>query len=278
MPTLRAGNTLTSLLILNYDAAGKLGFYLSAGEQIFSLLVSYGAIKLVSLWAKPPLMWLLSHFFLAPRALTQAKMNALLEGSEFEYALSTAYVLFLVFISAFFSTVLPLSLFICAASCLLRYLTERLYFLRIYKQPPMYDSSLISTAVSWHGAHKMSSLSVPSSPPPPCASAGRAWRPWAARHSQGGGQAGGRPATASGARANRIPLQSRRLSCLGTYRYLPLAIVGKLATMYYFYAETRAGNKGVYLAAAATLVGRTVSSPVTLPLHSRSVSVTSPCH
>ena len=40
-----------------------------------------------------------------------------------------------------------------------------------------------------------------------CASPGRAWRLWAARHSQGRGRPTGRPATASGARANR--LQSR---------------------------------------------------------------------
>ena len=39
---------------------------------------------------------------------------------------------------------------------------------------------------------------------------GRAWRLWAARHSQGRGQATGRPATASGARASR--LRSRRFS------------------------------------------------------------------
>jgi hypothetical protein len=43
----------------------------------------------------------------------------------------------------------------------------------------------------------------------PCASSGRAWRLWAARHSQGGaGRPTGRPATASGARASC--LQSRR--------------------------------------------------------------------
>ena len=45
-----------------------------------------------------------------------------------------------------------------------------------------------------------------------CASSARAWRLCAARHSQGRGQATGRAATASGARASR--LQSRRLSCL----------------------------------------------------------------
>ena len=41
-----------------------------------------------------------------------------------------------------------------------------------------------------------------------CASSGRAWRLWAARHSQGEAPATERPATASGARASR--LQSRR--------------------------------------------------------------------
>ena len=41
-----------------------------------------------------------------------------------------------------------------------------------------------------------------------CASSGRTWRPWAARHSHGRGQPTGRPATASAARASR--LQSRR--------------------------------------------------------------------
>ena len=40
-----------------------------------------------------------------------------------------------------------------------------------------------------------------------CASPGRAWRLWAARHSQGRGRPTGRPATASAARAHR--LQSR---------------------------------------------------------------------
>ena len=48
----------------------------------------------------------------------------------------------------------------------------------------------------------------------PCTSSGRAWRLWAARHSQGRGQATGRPATGPGARASRITLQSRRCSCL----------------------------------------------------------------
>ena len=67
-----------------------------------------------------------------------------------------------------------------------------------------------------------------------CGSSGRAWRLRAARHSQGRGQAIGRPATASGARARR--LQSRRLlfafglsRCEGQptplhYRYITVTI------------------------------------------------------
>lgn len=187
---LYAGNTLTSLLIINWNGMGKLGFYLTAGEQIYSLLISYGAIKLVTLWTVPPIMWVLNRWLLAPAALTQDKMNLLLEGYKFDYARSTAYLLFLVFIAACFSTVLPLSLFICAASCFLRYVTERIYFLHVYKQPPMYDSSLIKAAVS----------------------------------------------------------------------YLPVAIVGKVATMYYFYAETQAAEKGVLLLVAITVVWLTLSS------------------
>ena len=45
-----------------------------------------------------------------------------------------------------------------------------------------------------------------------CTSSGRAWWPRAARHSQGRGQATGRPATPSRARASR--LRSRQFSCL----------------------------------------------------------------
>ena len=41
-----------------------------------------------------------------------------------------------------------------------------------------------------------------------CGPSGRAWRLWAARHTQDRGQATGHPATASGARASRITLQS----------------------------------------------------------------------
>jgi len=108
-----------------------------------------GAIKLVTLWTLPPLYWLKNRFLTAPAALTQQKMNEALEGYAFNYATSTAYILFLVFISALFSTVLPLSLLICAASAGLRYLTERLYFLRVYKRPPRYDASLLRAATSY---------------------------------------------------------------------------------------------------------------------------------
>ena len=45
----------------------------------------------------------------------------------------------------------------------------------------------------------------------PCASSARAWRLWAAQHSQSEAQPLGAPATASAARASR--LQSRRFSC-----------------------------------------------------------------
>ena len=45
-----------------------------------------------------------------------------------------------------------------------------------------------------------------------CTSSGRAWRLWAAQHSQGAAPAYGRPATATVARAS--DLQSRRFHCL----------------------------------------------------------------
>ena len=50
-----------------------------------------------------------------------------------------------------------------------------------------------------------------------CASSGRAWRLWAARHSQGRDRANWRPATASAARASR--LQSRRIPRRWPFRW-----------------------------------------------------------
>ena len=255
---LYTGNTLLSLLLLNWASIGHLGFYLTAGTGVYSLLVSYGAlqhgqsgrlggaitghhglrrlrskawgcpphseegawrrrspqeamdlqphpaqvvtftasdhitgaIKLVTLWTLPPLYWLKNRFLTAPAALTQQRMNEALEGYAFNYATSTASILFLVFISVLFSTVLPLSLLICAASAGLRYLTERLYFLRVYKRPPRYDASLLRAATS----------------------------------------------------------------------YLPVAIAGKIATMLYFYNGTHAGETGVYVLLGITVVWLTLSS------------------
>ena len=48
-----------------------------------------------------------------------------------------------------------------------------------------------------------------------CTSSGRAWRLWAAQHSQGAAPAYGRPATATVARAS--DLQSRRFHCLSLW-------------------------------------------------------------
>ena len=61
---------------------------------------------------------------------------------------------------------------------------------------------------------KVPSLAVPQLGS--CASSGRAWQPWAARHSQGRDRPTERPATASGAQASH--LQSRRFHRLGLFR------------------------------------------------------------
>ena len=48
-------NTLASLLIINFDGIGKLGFYIDFGEQVSALVVTYGLIKLALLWIYIPL-------------------------------------------------------------------------------------------------------------------------------------------------------------------------------------------------------------------------------
>ena len=64
------------------------------------------------------------------------------------------------------------------------------------------------------GMVKVPSLAVPQLGS--CASSGRAWQPWADRHSQGRDRPTERPATASGAQASH--LQSRRFHRLGLFR------------------------------------------------------------
>ncbi len=39
------GTSLSTLLVLNWDGLGRLGFYVEAAPQIFSLLISYAAVK-----------------------------------------------------------------------------------------------------------------------------------------------------------------------------------------------------------------------------------------
>ena len=54
--------------------------------------------------------------------------------------------MFLVILATAFSSALPLALPLCAAYLLLRYLTERLYFVKYYKQTPAYDAKLFHAA------------------------------------------------------------------------------------------------------------------------------------
>jgi len=75
-------------------------------------------------WVNPRSTLLLS----SPGTTTQREMNACFEGAEFYYALNMAQILFLVILATAFSSALPLALPLCAAYLLLRYATERVYF------------------------------------------------------------------------------------------------------------------------------------------------------
>ena len=59
-----------------------------------------------------------------------------------------AQILFLVIVATAFSSALPLALPLCAAYLLIRYATERLYFVKFYTRTPAYDAKLFHAAYS----------------------------------------------------------------------------------------------------------------------------------
>jgi hypothetical protein len=72
--------TLGTLLYLERDGIGRLGFYLKSGKQIYALLFSYVTTKLILLWLTVPLSAFVKEKILARFQPTQRDMNACFEG------------------------------------------------------------------------------------------------------------------------------------------------------------------------------------------------------
>ena len=141
------GNTFLSFIVNNWAALGNLGFYLTGGLQIFTLVISYSVTKSATLIMLPIAKMAMGQLYAAPRAPTQRKMNVKLQGPDFDFAKAASQVVFLVFIGITFSTALPLALPLTALATGLLAFIERLYLLRVYKQPPRYSADLIESAV-----------------------------------------------------------------------------------------------------------------------------------
>ena len=72
--------TLGTLLYLERDGIGQLGFYLKSGKQIYALLASYVTTKLLILWVTVPLSTLIRERSFARFETTQRDLNACFEG------------------------------------------------------------------------------------------------------------------------------------------------------------------------------------------------------
>lgn len=106
-------------------------------------------IKLLSLWSLPHIKYLYKTRLAWRRnTKTQTELNELFAAEQFSYAYNMAAALFLIFMAVLVSTPLPLALVLTSASLLLRYLTERLYFVRVYAKPPCYNGALIESCLS----------------------------------------------------------------------------------------------------------------------------------
>jgi hypothetical protein len=88
------GTSLSTLLVLNWDGLGRLGFYVEAAPQVFSLLISYAFVKILILVAVPAAKYVLARHVKAPKALVQTELNACFEGHPFNYAINAAAILY----------------------------------------------------------------------------------------------------------------------------------------------------------------------------------------
>ena len=122
------GNTFLSFIVNNWAALGNLGFYLTGGLQIFTLVISYSVTKSATLIMLPIAKMAMGQLYAAPRAPTQRKMNVKLQGPDFDFAKAASQVVFLVFIGITFSTALPLALPLTALATGLLAFIERLYY------------------------------------------------------------------------------------------------------------------------------------------------------
>ena len=143
-----AGHSLGSLFVVNKHAIGRLGFYTVAGNQVYALLTTYSAYRLIMLWTAPHVAYFYKTRIAYRKTKTQMELNQLFEGEEFAYATNMAATLFLVFMAVLFSTPFPLALIVAAVALGLRYVTERLYFVRVYAKPPNYNGRLIESMLA----------------------------------------------------------------------------------------------------------------------------------
>ena len=84
----------------------------------------------------------IKRYVIAPRARTQAQMNAFFRGAQWNLAERYTDMIKTMFVGLFYSALLPQGLFITAFSMLTTYWVDKYSLLRLWKRPPSYDASL----------------------------------------------------------------------------------------------------------------------------------------
>mmetsp|Transcript_2051 Transcript_2051/g.3256 ORF Transcript_2051/g.3256 Transcript_2051/m.3256 type:complete len:974 (-) Transcript_2051:276-3197(-) len=96
----------------------------------FAELISAPSIALVDIVG-----FFMKHY-MAPRALSQEELNNNFRGTKYELAERYATVTKLLFLAFFYASIFPVGYFICSASLIIAYYTDKFCLLRIWRPAP----------------------------------------------------------------------------------------------------------------------------------------------